>query len=175
MFQIINKENINNKDNYNRTPLFLAVINYDFELAKELLDLGADPNIACREENATSLHVLCERNNPEMVKLIIKSYNGNINSNNILGNSLLHYAAYGVVDNIANLNDIDSINEIDINNYSLMIWLIDKGLDPYKRNNEGHTPQDILNNYCYYIGDKYEIILKNLHYDIQKPKMCSCF
>jgi ankyrin repeat protein len=58
------------------TPLYLAALNNCTEVARFLLEKGADGN-AKSQEGATPLHIAAQKNNLELVKLLL-AYKANI-------------------------------------------------------------------------------------------------
>jgi len=72
------------------TALMAAVFKNDIEIAKMLLDLGADPNIA-DPNGTTALHYATRFSNIDLIKLLI-AYDVDINLRDSKGFSALDYA-----------------------------------------------------------------------------------
>lgn len=74
--------NINAQDIFGHTSLFRAVNNNDTELAINLLDMKADPNIFIPYESSSPLSVAIMRQNPVVVRALLHA-GANINTKNI--------------------------------------------------------------------------------------------
>lgn len=112
---------------YGNTPLHWATAFGNKEIAKLLVDNGADTN--AKDDNAfTPLHYAVNNNNKEMAKILIN--NSNVNAKNINGDTPLH---------VATQNDINYEDKQDIINL-----LLENGADAEATNNEGKTPADFV-------------------------------
>jgi ankyrin repeat protein len=128
------------KDSEGLTPLYLAA-NYSYtNIAIKLLELGADPNNQDVGEDA--LHVTTSRSNLPLLKVIVDQYDGNINSLDYTGQSLLHRAAACVI--------------IGSGDWDLITWLLKKGIDIQVQDNNGSTVRDVFDNVDWSYTDHYE-------------------
>lgn len=59
------------KDHLGRTPLYIAVVNKNLEVVRELVRIGADINVKCENGN-TCLHrmMLCKDGDPKTEQII---------------------------------------------------------------------------------------------------------
>lgn len=63
---------VNSRDAKGNTPLYYACMNNNKELAKKLIENGADVN-ARNENGNTALHAAFKRNNEEVIALLLKN------------------------------------------------------------------------------------------------------
>ncbi|XP_056620673.1 ankyrin repeat and SOCS box protein 2 [Triplophysa dalaica] len=81
---------VNQRTLKDQTALLLAVSRDHLTCAESLLEKGADPDIT-NKERETPLYKACERENPEMVVMLLK-YSAAVNKNCIQGWTALHEA-----------------------------------------------------------------------------------
>jgi ankyrin repeat protein len=67
---VLNQANMNHQSNDGTTPLILAVALDKTEIARYLMNYGADVNIPDHENN-TALHIACHLGNLELVNLLV--------------------------------------------------------------------------------------------------------
>ncbi|CAB0031095.1 unnamed protein product, partial [Trichogramma brassicae] len=122
---------VNVQDKFGCTPLHSAVANGNIEIAKLLLQRGADPNLA-NNARETALHLLdlVEDDDPDVVEMIFEACHDKhrpvqIDAQNLDGDTPLHLAL------------IDS-NEV------VMKSLLKRGANPNLANIKGHTPLHVL-------------------------------
>ncbi|ORX42230.1 ankyrin [Piromyces finnis] len=106
------------------TPLYIACFVNNEELVKILFDYGANVNFR-NNEGETAILYLCQCNiSLNIIKLLIDKYKAKIYDVDKYGNTLLHKFCKRHGD-----NDV-----------KLFTFLIEKGLDINKVNNDGNTP-----------------------------------
>jgi hypothetical protein len=137
---------VNIQDEYNSTPLYKAVLYNHIELAKVLLDHYANPNMPCRA-GLTALHIAAENGNKEILELLVQK-NGNIDSVNVDGSSIMHSAAIGIKDGK--------------DNWGIIEWLVNQGANPFIENDRHQNPRDILNKHDWSYAEKYDDLLEML-------------
>ncbi len=86
--------NIDERDQYGRTPLYIAALRGDQKLSEVLIGLGADVN---KRDNGwqgkkTPLHVASEHGYTELAKVLIR-HGADVNARDWAGDTPLHYAA----------------------------------------------------------------------------------
>ncbi len=108
-----------NADGY--TPLNYAIEDNKLEIAKCLLEAGANPFIAIDKRGKNGISIALEKNNMNMLANIVKYAES---MSDIQGNSILHYAA-------------KSADEGTIN------MLLSYGIDKNRKNISGDTPYQI--------------------------------
>lgn len=115
---LFNKENINKQDERGYTTLMIAILDNLIELAKLLIDKGADVNIE-NEFGDTALIYISDMGNLELAKLLLdKGADINVKNN------------YGVTPLMnASIND----------NIEMAKFLLDNGADVNAKNNNGNT------------------------------------
>ena len=116
-----------NKDGF--TPLDLAIMNQEYEIASILLEHGA--TISSQSDNPLFVNLILSFGSPDdekayneaydMVLTALKKHKDKLNDMNSRGNTALHIAA---------LRGLTGITEL----------LMKEGLDPGQPNNEGETP-----------------------------------
>ena len=116
-----------NKDGV--TPLDLAIMNQEYEIASILLEHGAD--VSPQSDNPLFVNLILSVGNPndekaykeayDMLLVALKKHKDKLHDTNSRGNTALHIAALRGVTGMADL-------------------LMKEGLDPGQPNNEGETP-----------------------------------
>ncbi|PSN53619.1 hypothetical protein C0J52_00903 [Blattella germanica] len=91
VFLIAIHANLSASDENNRTPLHLAAKNNHVDIARALLNAGADPEGKDDRKN-TALHLAAESAEPEMIKLLVSS-GSKLESRNEAGETPLYVAA----------------------------------------------------------------------------------
>ena len=97
------KEIINSQSVFGFTPLHIAVSEGRLDIAKLLLQNGADPNAQNRFSGNTPLHLtVSSKGYPEIAKLLLAN-KANPNAKNNKGDTPLHFAAFKGYQNIAEI------------------------------------------------------------------------
>ena len=153
------KFDLNNiKDEYGRTPLYWACINNYTEVAKLLLEHGADVNF--KDKNGKfPLYEACYNDNIELAKLLLE-HGADVNSKNKYGRTPLYDVCS--MDNIelvkllleygADVNIKDEYRKTPLynacynNKLNIAKLLLEHGADVNIKDEYGHTP---LYNACY--------------------------
>ena len=129
----------------------------DFEVAKLLLEHGANPNVVSDWPNKTPLLIAAERGDEKMVDLLL-AYGVDINQKGIwtpgqTGNTALHYAAWkgnkemalllldkGADVNVRGVNKVTPLHKVSGPDKEEMIeLLLSRGADPNARDRFGRT------------------------------------
>lgn len=76
-----------------QTPLFMAAMQRYNNLIDPMLKLGANPNLACTEDQITPLMIAATTGNIELVQRLL-DYGAICNQQDINGETALHYAAF---------------------------------------------------------------------------------
>ena len=84
---------VNQRNSYGETPLFLAVVNNDVFSVERLLRLGADPNAKCCVLMDTPLHQACLSVSQDIIKPLLASSKINVDLQNGNGMTALLIAA----------------------------------------------------------------------------------
>jgi len=105
--------------------LFVAVLNDALDVARLLLDKGADPNSMNTEERLSVLSLACRKDNFEMAKLLIEK--GSL-VDGLGDNEWTDYSFYPILDAVAS------------DNIDLVRLLIDKGCKIDVTDRQGDTP-----------------------------------
>lgn len=84
------------------TPFYLAISNGQHEIAKTIIKSGADPNYQ-NDEGLTALHIACETNKFDIVKILLDQYQVEFNKVDNKGRTPLD------VSKIHNLKDISDL------------------------------------------------------------------
>lgn len=90
---IIHGDDLERKQSYNYTPLFLAVKRGHKQTVKFLLEIGADINVKIGFNDDTLLHVAVNNRDLACCKLLLKN-GANVNETNSYGCSPMHYSAF---------------------------------------------------------------------------------
>jgi ankyrin repeat protein len=133
--------NINIKNSITgETPIHTAIILKRNDAVKLLLDNNADLNITDNEHYFSALHYSVLKNRGIISDIISRS---NLNIQDILGNTALHYAIDDNYFEIFNLINIDKINlKLFNNNHKT---LLHKLLEKYNFNKTNSIYKDIIN------------------------------
>ncbi len=151
--------NINARCNTGETALHISTNLRLYEISKLLIDNNININITDTVHEFSVLHYICSTNQIELLKYILskKNINSNINTQDIFGNTCLHYAIieqnYGIVSLLLENEDIN-----------LNLWNID-----------GKIPLHLLlENYDDRYDNILEIILKKSNLSIKDSEGNSC-
>jgi len=117
------KQIVNEKFKANQTPLMEAIIFKQEEMAKFLIDNGADVN-AQDDKGWSALHFAAQSYLPKTMKLLIAK-KADIDSQDAWGNTPLLRAIY------------------NSNNGETICLLLGAGADRNKKNNYGHSPLEM--------------------------------
>jgi protocatechuate 3,4-dioxygenase beta subunit len=137
------------------TPLFIAVGRGSVEIARALLDFGADVNFTA-ENGRTPLMQIDEDATPELVRLLL-SYNASVNVSDEDGDTPLILAAGEVEDEVLKLlieagADVNAANKRGLTALMRAAWeedlehvriLLAAGADVNAKNDEGETAWDL--------------------------------
>jgi ankyrin repeat protein len=148
--------NWQNGDNYNYTPLHLAVREGSVEIARMLIDAGADLDMEDTWGNKTPLHDAAQNGSVEIARMLIDA-GANLNVQDKYGRTPLHWAArFGKIEIVKML--IDAKADLNMQNedgwtplHLAASWgyveiarmLIDAGAKKDIEDNEGGTPYDL--------------------------------
>lgn len=125
------KVDVEAEDDFERKPLYIAALDKQVQVAKILLDYGADPNAL--SHGNTALEMAACQGNMEILKLLLNK-GATVDSDNC---TLLHAAAISI--------KAQEIEAEKNNGWKVMKYLIQNyPLDPYAKDEKGSTPQDIL-------------------------------
>ncbi len=106
--------NWQDEDNYNLTPLHWAALNGSVEIARMLIDAGADVNVQTNG-GRTPLHWAARRGEVEIARMLIDA-GADVNVQDEWGKTSLHYAAeYEQIEVIKMLLDAGAIKDIPTN------------------------------------------------------------
>jgi len=141
---------VNSRDNWMRTPLWIAAINKDIEMAELLLENGAKINVLDKD-NKSSLYYPAQQGGVEMVKFLI-SKGANVNYGDLPINAAIEGNQKEIVkiliDNHSEVipNDYRQENPLCIaaagNKTEIMQMLISAGADVNGKNRMLKTPLD---------------------------------
>ncbi len=130
--------NVNARCSTGETALHLSTNLRLYEISKLLIDNGINVNLADTVHEFTALHYICTTNQIELLKYVLSKGKPNINSQDIFGNTCLHYSI--IEQNYSIINELMKYEGINFN-----LWNID-----------GRIPlHHILENY----DDRYEQFL----------------
>ena len=165
-FLLTNKANINAKlikdkhfDGFiGLSPLFMAAINGNIDIATILLENGANCNISSKHHKCTFLHILVEEGYYDLIALALKNrylrakidYQEEENGRSALYEAVLRQK-YGIakllIDHGANVNRCHRddpllvfVTALDKNDVRMAKLLIENGLDLDAKNENGMTP-----------------------------------
>lgn len=116
------KIEVNSVDSQGYTPLSYAVNTNNWQVAKILVDLGADVETKIDRDGQTPIFKAVAQNNLEITKLLLKNK-----------------ADVGVVDNAGNNLLIKTFNRQYELNLEVLELLLEQGLDINAQNNRGNT------------------------------------
>ena len=134
------------------TPLINAVARGHRDVAKMLLDSGADPNLACADWGRAPLHYIPIAEYNDVVKLLL-DFGADPNKVDDLGNTPMHEVAWRSHKTVAKLlvqkgAKVDEASDEGTTplhiasgvHHDLVNFLIDQGADPRKQDRYGFTP-----------------------------------
>jgi hypothetical protein len=105
------------------TPLHIAAMNGDLAFTKQLLDLGADPNVPADRNASVVVTALVHKAPVEVMKLLV---------------------ARGADVSVANADGFGALHALaEMNRPDPLAWLLSLGLDLEARTKHGHTPLHI--------------------------------
>jgi len=136
------KVNVDAEDTSGDKPLYIAALYNQVQIAKILLDYGANPN--SMTHGSTALEMAATQGNIKMLKLLLDR-GAIVNTKNC---TLLHAAAESIKDQEveAKKNDGWKVMKYLVQNYHL---------DPYGKDERGLTPKDILGEIDWSFEDYY--------------------
>lgn len=114
---------INEQDQFGYTFLSNAVSWRKYDLAKALIEAGADVNLVCRD-GETALTFVARDGDIETIKMLVE-HGADLHATNGLGDTALHYTAL-------------------FGNQEAMSYLLEQGANVNKQNNAGQTPLHTL-------------------------------
>lgn len=129
---------INEQDEEGMTPLYQAVINKRWDIAKYLIERGADVNLKNKYGCNALQCALCGYIDVDLVKCFV-DHHADLNAKNRYGASILHYGL--------------SMEDLDVN---LVKYLVKHGADVNLQRDDGCTPLHIA------IRDKCKKVTKQL-------------
>lgn len=128
----------NAEDQMGRTPLVAAIVQDQIGVVRDLIEMGADVNKVCIPKDSypiVPIHEAIIYSDLEMLKLLIKS-GANIQARGERGDTLLHtaikYPPHHWNGGLQNINR------------DLIDFLIEHGIDPQEKNDEGKTPGEVI-------------------------------
>ncbi|CAJ0928321.1 unnamed protein product [Ranitomeya imitator] len=149
---------LNRQNNLLQTPLHLAIITDQYEIAANLLEAGCDPEVRDHNGN-TALHIACEKGSLQGVGVIVQNCKSHLKPllqyTNYNGQSCLHLASINgflaIVENLimlgADVNAQEPSNgrtalhlAVDKQNPDLMFLLLKHDADVNRVTYEGHSP-----------------------------------
>eukprot|EP00347_Sterkiella_histriomuscorum_P005047 403358104 len=89
--QLLNKADINARDNNKNSALFYAVQNQNLSLIKQLISMGADVNLDC-EGNNSALHEAVRLKDVKIIKYLVSQAGANVLQCNKRNECALYYA-----------------------------------------------------------------------------------
>lgn len=151
-FLVENGADINAKNSYHSTPLYLAVIRKHQEAAKYLIQQGADINLSGYGLR-TPLQMALKKKQHDLAMLLIEN-GAEINARSYWGWSALHYALYyhdiemaktliraGADVNAATVAKWTPLHYCAYNGYTdVAAMLLERGADRQAKVNDGRTP-----------------------------------
>jgi hypothetical protein len=151
-FLVENNADINAKNRFHSTPLYLAVDRKHPEVAKYLIDQGADANLRGYGRR-TPLHVALEKKEHELAMMLIAN-GADIHARTYWGWSTLHYALYyhdteiaktliraGADVNAANMGKWTPLHYCACFGYAdVAAMLLERGADRQAKTLNGSTP-----------------------------------
>lgn len=136
------KINVEAKNIFGIRPLYMAALKNNVNIAKILLDQGADPNATSK--GSTALNMAAAQGNIEMLKLLLDR-GATVASDNC---TLLHAAAESI--------KAQELEAKKNNGWNVMEYLIKNyPLDPYGKDKRDLTPQEILKEIDHSFGPYY--------------------
>ncbi|XP_060615178.2 NF-kappa-B inhibitor alpha [Anolis sagrei] len=152
---------LNFQNNLNQTPLHLAVITDQPEIAETLLKVGCDPEIRDFRGN-TPLHIACERGSLSSVGVLTqycqKQVCSLLQSSNYNGHTCLHLASIqgylAIVEYLLSLGADVNAQEpcngrtalhlaVDLQNQDLVTLLLNHGADVNRVTYQGYSPYQL--------------------------------
>ena len=144
----------NSKDRYGNTLLFLAVLDGKIEMAKCLIDNGADVDMKSTSDGATPLHLAAIYGEIEIVKSLIDN-GAQVDLKDPVGSTPLHCAVFTAqievvkcliehgaqVDSRDKNNKTPSDKAVQRGHYEIATYLLEK-----KRESDNRKPEEIINN-----------------------------
>jgi|GEM_PF-5203708 len=130
------------KYNYTSPPLVIAVReNPDPEVARALLEAGADPNLGDANLNRP-LHFAVNRLDSAMVGLLLEA-GADPQARARRGNTALHYAMYALSGSIKHRANVLKADDFACLEHTVAL-LLDLGLDPDQADKAGYAPLHVL-------------------------------
>lgn len=160
----ITKDNVNAENVWGNTPLFGAIRNWNINMIKKLMDLGADINHR-NHKGLTVLHWLLEDDQNVYIDIIkirfLLQNNANVNIPCVLGNTPL-FSSF-VLDNVevfellllydaniyhTNKQGINVIHKVVLGDYPKTLPFFVKNFDMNTKTSRGETPLILAVNHC---------------------------
>ena len=154
---------INEKDNDGKTALHLAAYLGAIEIARVLLDNGADPDIRTKR-GKNVMHMASEGNQPSIMVFFMAYHAQDVFSADELGSTPLHWACYSGSEEalmfllsskaVIDVQDKEGMTPLILatlkNKERIVMRLLQHGADKNIINNKGETALDIANRKKYY-------------------------
>lgn len=129
---------------FNCAPLYWAIVRDDTEVVRSLLESRADPNLPCRN-GLTAIHAAAAHGTETTLTLLMH-YAGNIHVRSKNQSSVLHSVAY-------------RIRNGD-HRWSMIDFLVKKGIDPLAKDDRDQTARDILDGLDWSYAELYDNYLE---------------
>lgn len=129
------------------TALMRAIVRQHNDVARQLLQAGANPNIG-DNDGYTGMHRAAFENDLDLTKLLEEKHGGDITAKTKSGSTILHCAAVGVTE----------VSE----NWDLIKWLLEQDIDQNSQDTNGVSVKDVLFQKDWSYVDAYEKITSSI-------------